>query len=200
MDRSLILSAAFLVGAYLAGSIPFGLLVAGMRGIDLRTVGSGNIGATNAMRALGKPAGAAVLFLDAAKGALPVGAARWLAAIDRAPAWLPAACALAAVLGHCYPAWLRFRGGKGVATSLGVFIVLDPLATAISAGLFAIVYAVRRVVSIGSLTAAIAFPIVLVILGRPIVLIVLSIATMLVIVVRHKDNIARMRKGREART
>jgi glycerol-3-phosphate acyltransferase PlsY len=189
--------AAFLVGAYLLGSIPFGVIVARARGIDLRQVGSGNIGATNAMRALGKPAGALVLALDALKGAAPVGAARWLAHLDRAPSWLAVACAFAAVLGHCYPVWLRFRGGKGVATSLGVFLVLEPIATGICVALFAVVFAARRIVSLGSLVAVIAFPIVLAIMQRPPWLIGASLTTLAVVVLRHRDNIARLRRGRE---
>jgi glycerol-3-phosphate acyltransferase PlsY len=192
-----ILSLALVLAAYLAGSIPFGLLFARARGVDIRRQGSGNIGATNAARVLGKRVGAIVLLLDALKGALPVAAARWLVAGGAVPAWLAGACALAAVVGHCHPLWLRFSGGKGVATSLGVFVVLDPLATGIAAAVFAIVYALGRVVSLGSLAGAIVFPIALAVLERPPALIAFAVATMLLILLRHHDNIARLLRGKE---
>jgi glycerol-3-phosphate acyltransferase PlsY len=121
------------LGAFVAGSVPFGWIFARLRGIDLTTVGSGNIGATNAARALGKRWGIVVLVLDAAKGFVPVWLARQhgveLPALGLAGA-APAAIGFAAILGHVYSPWMSFRGGKGVATSLGVFLALAPLAAA----------------------------------------------------------------------
>src|SRR5688500_11562142 len=123
------IEAAAVVGSYLAGSIPFGLVVARARGVDIRAVGSKNIGATNVARALGKKLGALVLFLDALKGLLPTLVARHALHLDDN---LVALVGLAAILGHVFPVWLRFRGGKGVATALGVFAALTPVAAAAS--------------------------------------------------------------------
>ena len=114
------------LGAYLCGSIPFGLLISkAVTGADVRAVGSGNIGATNVARAAGRPAAIATLFLDALKGIVPVLLA---ARAPQAPPMLASVCAFAAVLGHCFPVWLRLRGGKGVATGLGVALALGSLA------------------------------------------------------------------------
>lgn len=182
---------------YLSGSIPYGKIVARARGIDIQHEGSGNIGATNVTRVLGKKLGAAVLLLDVAKGALPVALALWLAARGEVPAFAVAATGLAAVAGHCFPVWLRFRGGKGVATSLGVFVVIDPVASAVSVLVFAIVYAIARAASVGSLVAALAFPFLLLARGRPTIDVLLAGAMFLVILVRHRDNLARLRRGAE---
>src|SRR5207253_1319534 len=139
--------AAVLAG-YLAGSIPFGVLFARARGVDLQKFGSGNIGATNAARALGKRVGAVVLLCDAAKGYAPTLAARaWLAPrLDAGEAWA-AGVGLAAFAGHLASPWLRFRGGKGVATALGVFLALAPAQTGAAAALFVVLYAVTRISS-----------------------------------------------------
>jgi glycerol-3-phosphate acyltransferase PlsY len=138
--------------AALAGSIPFGLLVARARGVDIRQAGSGNIGATNVTRSLGLRAGALVLLLDAGKGALPV-------ALGMRAGASPHELALVggvAILGHCFSPWLRFRGGKGVATALGVFGVLAPLPTALGALVFVAVLALTRVPALGSLAGMVA--------------------------------------------
>jgi glycerol-3-phosphate acyltransferase PlsY len=189
---------AFLVAAaYLSGSIPFGLIVARMRGVDVREVGSGNIGATNVSRAVGKKLGAVVLLLDAAKGALPVAAALLLARAGIASPIGVAACALAAVAGHCFPVWLKFRGGKGVATALGVFLVLDPLAALLAVVVFAVVVALSRVAAVGSLVAALAFVITLQLRGRGPEEVALASVIFAIIVVRHVDNIRRLFRGKE---
>lgn len=190
-------TAFIVVAAYLSGSIPFGLLIARLRGVDVREVGSGNIGATNVTRALGKKVGALVLLFDAGKGALPVAAAVLLA---RAGIVAPVgvfACALAAVAGHCFPVWLKFRGGKGVATSLGVFLVLDPIACALCVGVFVVVVLVTRVASVGSLVAAFAFVGVLQWQGRAREEVMLAAIIVAIIVVRHVDNIRRLFRGKE---
>jgi len=143
-------SALVLLG-YLAGSIPFGvLLTRWLRGVDVRKGGSGNIGATNVTRVAGKKLGAVVLLLDALKGALPVMlAVRW---VPDAPV-VHVAVGLAAVLGHIYPVWLKLQGGKGVATALGVLLVLVPQAALAGAVMYVAVFAIGRVSSLGSLAA-----------------------------------------------
>jgi acyl phosphate:glycerol-3-phosphate acyltransferase len=145
------------LAGYLLGAIPFAL-VAGklLKGIDLREHGSGNLGATNALRILGKPAGITVLLLDAAKGGVPVALAPHL--LPSAPAWLPVALAGAAILGHVFPIYLRFKGGKGVATSAGAFLALHPAAFGCAVTVFALTLAVSRIVSLSSLLAAVALP------------------------------------------
>jgi glycerol-3-phosphate acyltransferase PlsY len=144
---------ALLLLGYLAGSIPFGVLVTRWaRGVDVRAEGSGNIGATNVARVAGKKLGVLVLALDALKGALPVLLAlRMMPDSPRAQV----AVGLAAFLGHCYPVWLKFRGGKGVATALGVLMVLAPLAALAGAAAYGLVVATTRMSSLGSLTAGV---------------------------------------------
>ncbi|HXF09439.1 MAG TPA: glycerol-3-phosphate 1-O-acyltransferase PlsY [Desulfuromonadaceae bacterium] len=148
--------------AYLLGSIPTGYLVAKAKGIDIRTVGSGNIGATNALRVLGKPAGIFVLLADCAKGY----AAVWLCwflmdhyivvNLDRELA--PIVAGICAVLGHNYTCWLKFKGGKGIATTAGVYLALAPLALGIAFAVFVVALLATRYVSVGSISAAIALP------------------------------------------
>jgi glycerol-3-phosphate acyltransferase PlsY len=180
--------------AYLLGSIPFGLIIARALGLgDLRAIGSGNIGATNVLRTGNKAAAAATLLLDAAKGAAAVLVARALAGESE-----ELVAALGAIHGNLLPVLLRFSGGKGVATALGVFLLVDPLACGASVLLFALVYAVFRIASLGSLLAALAFPFALWWRGHPPSYVWLAVALALLIVVRHRDNIRRLRAGREA--
>ena len=187
--------AAPLLG-YLSGSIPFGLLIArAITGQDVRAVGSGNIGATNVARAAGRGAAVATLVLDALKGLLPVLlAARFLLA----SAWLPAACAVAAVAGHCFPVWLRFRGGKGVATGLGVALGLAPLA-ALAGGLaWVVLYKLLRISSVSSLAGvAVALAVAGFTAPREAVVALLVIAA--VILVRHEGNLRRLLRREEKR-
>jgi glycerol-3-phosphate acyltransferase PlsY len=197
MDPDPYFTSFLVAAAYLSGTIPFGLIVARMRGVDVRQVGSGNIGATNVSRAVGKKLGALVLMLDAAKGALPVVGALLLARAGIAHPLGVAACALAAVAGHCFPVWLKFRGGKGVATSLGVFVVLDPMATGICVLVFAVVVGITRVASVGSLVAASAFVVSLQLRGRSVEEVALASVIVAIIVVRHVDNIRRLFRGKE---
>src|ERR1044071_1831255 len=148
-----------LIAAYLLGSIPFGyLIVRAKEGADVRATGSGGTGATNVSRRAGKLAGVVTLLLDAVKGALAVLLARWLLTDDFGVNWWVAAASFLAVLGHCLPVWLGFRGGKGVATGVGVFLSLYPLAVACAAVIFIIVVALTRYVSLGSILATAAFP------------------------------------------
>lgn len=183
------------LASYLVGSIPFGVVVGRARGIDVRRRGSGNIGATNVARNLGKKLGALVLLLDALKGALPVaGAAAW----GLEPTAV-AAVGVAAVVGHCAPIWLGFRGGKGVATSLGVLLVIDPPVTALAAFGFALVVAGTRMVSLGSLVAVAVVPLASLGLGRPASTVGVGLVVAVIVTVRHWDNIRRILRGTEHR-
>src|ERR671939_2055471 len=148
-----------LLAAYLLGSIPFGYLIVRARtGADVRATGSGGTGATNVSRRAGKLAGVVTLLLDAAKGALAVLLARWLATDDFGVNWWVAAAAVLAVFGHCFPVWLGFRGGKGVATGVGVFLSLYPLAVACAGVIFILVVVLTRYVSLGSILATATLP------------------------------------------
>jgi len=180
---------AFLAAAYLFGAIPFGLLLAKAVGIDVRGAGSGNIGATNVARTAGKGLGVATLVLDALKGATPVLIAQHLLG---APTWVEVAGGLAAIAGHVFPVYLRFKGGKGVATALGVFVTLTPAAAGAAVLTFGVVFALFRMVSLGSLVAALALIAASVYLdGR---LEVISAAALVsgLVFVRHTGNIRRM--------
>ena len=142
--------------SYLAGSIPFGLLLGRFfAGVDVREAGSGNIGATNVARTAGRRLGVLTLVLDAAKGALAVGVTAWALGVPNDAGW-PAAAGLAAFLGHVFPVWLRFRGGKGVATALGAFLALTPWLTLGAALVFGVTFAASKVVSVSSLAATAA--------------------------------------------
>lgn len=191
-----------LAGGYLLGSIPFGLLVARLfAGVDVRRVGSGNIGATNVSRAAGAGAGALTLALDAAKGSLPVLAAASLlgTAGPGGDAW-PAAAGFAAFLGHVFPPWLRFRGGKGVATALGVTLALAPWAALVGLSTFAAVLAATRIVSAGSLAGSAAAAAALATAhgaGSPASLAGLAMSAS--IWIRHRGNVARLLRGEERR-
>jgi glycerol-3-phosphate acyltransferase PlsY len=194
------------VAAYLLGSIPVGyLLVRLFRRQDIRTVGSGNIGATNVLRSEGKALGAATFILDVVKGAAAVllgalVAAPLLPAIP--PRNVEALAALFAVLGHMFPVWLKFRGGKGVATGFGVFLVAAPWAALSSITLFAIIFAITRYVSLGSIIGAASFPVFawfMVRGDRPAFFIVVQAIVALLIIVKHHPNIRRLVAGNEHR-
>ena len=199
--------------AYLLGSIPFGyLLVRIFRGQDIRLSGSGNIGATNVVRSGAKGLGIATLVLDALKGALAVGLANWFATskyndcgdfvafhcVNALP--FMSTAALFAVLGHMFPVWLKFKGGKGVATALGVFCVLFPKAVLVSLAIFILVVAITRFVSLGSIVAAISFPLAAYFLLKPdAVSLTLSSLIALIVVLKHHQNISRLLSGTENR-
>lgn len=201
--------AVVMAAAYLIGAIPFGLLTAKLvRGIDIRTAGSGNIGATNVGRVLGAKWGAFVLLLDALKGALPTWLLPMLATSPESPRGLHVmvGCGLAAIVGHMFPCWLSFRGGKGVATALGVILVLSPLGTLVAVITFAITFGLLRIVSVSSMLAAIAFCIAVLwqLWPHPFAASTWSLAAFatfvpLLIIVRHRSNIGRLLRGEEAR-
>ncbi len=188
------------VASYLLGSIPFGLLLGKFFGArDIRKAGSGNIGATNVARVAGPLAGILTLLLDAAKGALAVLLAARLS--DQSAAWMMIA-GLCALVGHCFPIWLGFRGGKGVATAAGVFLVLCPLAFLGAAILFFLVVLYWRFVSLGSISAAAAMPLLIYFFwaphhAPPYSVTFGSLAAALLIVYKHDANIQRLVQGDE---
>jgi glycerol-3-phosphate acyltransferase PlsY len=179
--------------AYLIGSIPFGLIVTRLGGAgDLRSIGSGNIGATNVLRTGRKGLAVATLILDVLKGALPV----WLA--GRYGPDMAVVAGLAAVLGHCFPVWLKFQGGKGVATALGVMVVLTPLVALLAVLLFVAVTALSRYVSLGSMLGAIAACVLAYLFGH-VQAAELYVALTLLIVGKHAGNIRRLLAGTESK-
>lgn len=183
--------------AYLAGSVPFGLLLGRLSGKDIRQYGSGNIGATNVWRVCGWRWGLAAFVLDFAKGLAPV----LLAGAD---VWPGIAAAVGAVLGHTFPVWLRFRGGKGVATSAGAVAGLMGGAFGIAIAVFIITVAVSHYISLGSMTASVAlaaaaYCLLPDALGADLPLFVLSLVLMALIIVRHRGNISRILAGTENR-
>jgi len=191
---------ALVIGAYLLGSIPFGLLLAKLFGAtDVRKEGSGNIGATNVARVVGPLAGIATLILDIAKGAAAVLVAERLT--KDSATWMMAT-GFAALVGHCYPVWLKFKGGKGVATAAGVFLVLSPWAFLNAAILFILVVAFWGYVSLGSISAAAAMPLLLYFFwapghAPPPVITFGSLAAALLIAYKHHGNIQRLADGVE---
>ena len=200
--------AGLLVGSYLLGSIPFGYLAGRLVGIDIREAGSGNVGATNVVRVLGKRYGYPVFALDVLKGFGAVKIAMLLAP-GRSPAWnspeiFGILAAMSSVLGHLYPPWLTFKGGKGVATSAGALLALTPVATLIGVVIWIIVFWLTRYVSLASITAALVLPVVILVVssedqnkGKP--LFYSSACVGAVIIWRHRSNLSRLIRGTEPR-
>ncbi|MBX6377022.1 MAG: glycerol-3-phosphate 1-O-acyltransferase PlsY [Clostridia bacterium] len=199
--------APVLLASYLLGSIPVGYLLGRLRGVDVRQHGSGNIGATNSFRVLGPLAGLAVLVVDAGKGFAAVTLARFLAegswGLPALPAgavpWLAAAAGLAAVAGHDWSPFLGFRGGKGVATTGGVFLALLPWALLVGLTVFAVSFAITRVVSVGSLLGAATFAAAAAVLPAPIPFRLAAWCAFVLILLRHRANIRRLLAGEEQR-
>jgi glycerol-3-phosphate acyltransferase PlsY len=184
-----------LIAAYLLGSVPTGLLLAKAAGVDIRTTGSGNIGATNVYRTLGRSVGVLTLVGDCLKGLLPVLLARYLQFPDL---WI-ALVGLAAFLGHVYTVFLGFKGGKGVATALGVFLGIAPLAVGLVLAIFIAIVWKTRFVSLGSICAAAAMPgLVAVTGGRP-PQVLMTVLVAALVVWKHRENIKRLREGTESR-
>jgi len=189
-----------ILGSYLLGAVPCGLLLGLARGVDLRQLGSGNIGATNAGRALGRGLGLLVFVLDFAKGGIPVAVGRWWLG----PGEAPIGAGVAAVLGHVFPVYLSFRGGKGVATAAGAFTLLVPWATLAALVTWVVVLKTTRLVALASLVAAWSLPVFVLFLdhgraaGRP-ELVGLGGLLALLITWRHRSNIRRLLKGEEPR-
>ena len=208
------LAAALFIGSYLIGSIPFSYLVArAAAGTDIREAGSRNVGATNVIRTAGKLPGIIALLLDLAKGYAVIEFARW---VVTSPQWPFAAAAsnplhsrefwiglagLIAVLAHMFPVWLRFHGGKGVATATGVFLALDPIVVAAAAIVFVIVLLTTRFVSLASIVSAASIPLFFRFLAfdAPFWRIIASIVIAIVVITKHHSNIARLTQGTERR-
>ena len=205
------------LGAYLLGSIPFGYLAAKAKGIDIRSVGSGNIGATNAMRVLGKPAGIFVLLMDALKGYvacafLPPLIFNWLvqdffrqttnfhALPPEVQTHWFVVVGIFAVLGHNYTCWLKFKGGKGIATTAGVYLALAPWAVLVALIVFILALALTRYVSVGSISAAVALPVTVWIMSpQNLFLGIVTTALGALAIYKHKSNIQRLMAGTENR-
>ena len=199
---------AVLIGSYLLGSIPFGYLAGRLVGIDIRQAGSANVGATNVVRVLGKRYGYPVFALDFLKG---FGAVKisMLMAPGPPPEWnspeiFGILAAISSVLGHLYPPWLKFKGGKGVATSAGALLELTPAATLIGVAIWIIVFWLTRYVSLASITAAVVLPIVILVVtshdsnnGKPLVYSSACVAA--VLIWRHRSNLSRLIRGTEPR-
>ena len=184
-----------ILGSYLLGSIPTGLLLARAAGVDIRATGSGNIGATNVYRTLGRSVGVLTLVGDCLKGLVPVLAARYLDLGDP----LIAAAGAAAFLGHVYTVFLGFKGGKGVATALGVFLGVSPASVGIALVVFIAVVAATRYISLGSIVAAGAMPVIVTALDRRPLIIAMSALIALLVIWKHRENISRLRAGTESR-
>ena len=192
--------AVWFVGAYFVGAIPFGFLIGKMRGVDVRTVGSKNIGATNVFRTVGKKWGLLAFFCDVMKGFLPTLAARHFAA---EPSWLPLAVGIATVVGHMLTPYMKFKGGKGVATAFGALIALIPATVGIAFAIFAVTFACSNYISLGSCVAATSLAVMIWIpfldhagsKDLPLCILVTLIAAF--IVWKHRSNIGRLVRGEE---
>jgi glycerol-3-phosphate acyltransferase PlsY len=185
----------YIIAAYLLGSIPVGLVLARLKGQDPRKVGSGNIGATNVMRAAGKTLGIITLLGDILKGLIPTG----LAILYGLSPVFVVAIGLAAFLGHLFPVYLRFKGGKGVATALGVFLALEPVAIPILLVVFIAVLLLWRYVSLGSLVGTALMPMLLLLFSAPVEYVVGSLIVGVFIYWKHRENIRRIMSGTESR-
>ena len=186
------------VAAYLVGSIPTGYLWARAKGVDIRSVGSGNIGATNVFRILGKGPGIAVLLIDALKGFLP---AKFLllGATPETREYHSIVAGLFAVIGHNYTCWLRFKGGKGIATSAGVVLAWVPVALLISLGSWILVFAVTRYVSLASVLAALVLPLAVFATRQPGYMVGIASVLSGLAIYKHRGNIQRLLNGTENR-
>lgn len=194
------------VGAYLLGSIPTGFLVGKAKGIDIRTIGSGNIGATNVFRHLGKWAGAIVLLADALKGWLAVAVVSlWVANSFQVPLasqereWLRLTAGVLAILGHNYTCWLRFRGGKGIATSAGVLLALVPISLLIIFIVWILVLAATRYVSLASICASFTLPFAAWLTRESTTIVTITAALAALAIYKHRSNIQRLLNGTESK-
>ncbi len=194
-----------IVGSYLAGSIPFSYLAGKLlRGVDLREHGSGNLGASNTFRILGALPGAAVMLLDIAKGFVPVFLAGGISETAGVSVhWIMLACAAAAVMGHMFSVYLKFTGGKGIATSAGAFLAISPYATLGAIVVFALVFSTRRIMSLATLSGSVSLPVFVYFVGRlgwwhsHWSYLVVTVALEIVIIYKHRGNIRRLIAGTE---
>jgi len=193
-DQSIPLIVLLLAGSYLLGSVPTGYLIAARKGIDLRSLGSGNIGATNVARALGKKMAVVTFFGDMLKGCIPVLAATFL---DAGPV-LTGLAGFIAFLGHCFPVFLKFRGGKGLATAFGVLVAIAPVSSLIALALWLAVFFTTRISSLSAVVSLLAFPFLITFLNdRNLLYLVLPL--ILFLLFNHRDNLRRLFRGTESR-
>ena len=187
------------LAAYLLGAIPNGLLLARLKGVDLQKVGSGNIGATNVFRCVGKGWGVLAFVLDAVKGFVP--AFFFPRLLESAPPWLGLACGVAAVAGHNWPVWLKFKGGKGVSTSAGMLLGIAPAAVGIGFAVFALAVALTRWVSLGSILAAVAVPAAYLWMNGADNRLLAGALVLMggLVIVKHRATVGRLLKGTEPR-
>ncbi len=185
-----------IISSFLLGSIPFGYLIALIKGIDIRKYGSGNVGATNVARVLGKKYGIAVYVLDFLKGFIPTLIAVKNFGIEN---WVTTAVGLSAILGHMFSPFLRFKGGKGVATSSGVLLALSPLLGVLALALWFVIYKKSGFVSLGSILSAFAVMYIAGSLGYPTNVLLLVGLVAVLVLVKHKSNVERLLEGRELR-
>lgn len=184
------------IAAYLVGSIPTGLLLAKyLGGVDIRSTGSGNIGATNVSRTLGWKVGVMTLAGDCLKGLIPVVAAQQMGFSE---GWI-AVTGFMAFAGHVYTVFLGFKGGKGVATALGVFLAISPLSVICAVGIFAFMLWKWRYVSLGSITSAAVMPLLVAVIDQRGLMFLMTIAIAIIVVWKHKENIVRLKNGTESR-
>jgi len=202
----IVISIGLFLVAYLLGSFPTGYLAAKiLKGIDIREAGSGSIGATNVLRTLGKGPAIAVLLIDALKGALAIGLANWVdpflnnqgLSLELPLAWLVTLAGLAAIIGHSLPIWLNFKGGKSVATSLGILLAMSWQVGLATLGVFAFVVGITRIVSISSIAGAIAVSLFMILFKEPLPYLIFAIAGGVYVIWRHRSNIERLLAGTE---
>ncbi len=186
---------AILAGAYLLGSIPFSYLVARQQGVDVRSVGSGNVGATNVMRSVGRGAGLVAFLLDFLKGSAATALAM---RVSQGPI-VPSLAAVVAVLGHMYPVWLGFRGGKGVATGAGAFLPIAAGPTIAGLAIFAVTLGVSRYVSVASIAGSSALAVLTRVVGLPLPVTLAAAASAALILWKHRGNLQRIANGTENR-
>ncbi len=186
---------AWIVFGYALGSVPFAFLLARRAGIDVRVAGSGNVGAANVLRTTGTSIGVAVMALDMSKGAASV----WAAHAGSGTLDAMTAAGAAAIVGHIYPVWLRFHGGKGVAVAAGVFSVLAPVATATAAAVFLLIVWLTRLVSLGSIAATMTLPSIAIVSGASAQVVSAALGSGALILFRHRANLRRLVTGTERR-
>ncbi len=189
------IEALLIIGAYIVGSIPIGVIVGRIRGFDPRAVGSGNIGMANVARAGGASAAAITFAGDVLKGAIPV----MVAQAAGFPVAIIAWTGLAAFIGSICSVFLRFRGGKGVAAALGIWLAISPMVILVALAVFGVVFAISRIMSLASLGAAIALPPTVAALGLPHHYLLLAILMTALVLFRHRENIRRLSRGEEPR-
>lgn len=181
--------------AFLLGSIPWGYIIAKSKGVDLRKVGSGNIGATNVLRTVGKKEALFTLVLDLSKGAIPVIVSKFIYQEDGL--LFAGVVGVSSILGHCYSPWLKFKGGKGVSTALGVLLAYTPTLGIISILVWIVAYGITKISSVGALTSFTLMPFIAILLGYREEVLYIAATIAAIIILRHRANIKRLIRGEE---